>query len=94
MRDSRFNIRESKQDQNKAPVQDKNLHYPCNITAKEPLSAIPRAKTNECKQNIVNLVCSLEEGLVYPKSLPNYCKPKIDPDQVRGEGMMSDTIIQ
>ena len=73
-------------------MKDKNLHYPCNITAKEPLSAISRAKTTECKQNIVNLVCSLEQGLVYPKSLPNYCQPKIDQDKVRGEDKMSDWI--
>ena len=61
--------------------EEQGLHYPCNISAKEPTSAISRAKSSECKQNIINLVCALERGEVYPKSLPKYCKPKIDQAQ-------------
>ena len=55
-----------------------DLSFPCNITGKEALSAINRATTKGCKQEIVDLMCSLEKGLVYPTSLPRSCPNQVD----------------
>lgn len=45
----------------------------CNITTKEAVSAIHRAKTQKCKQELVSITCKAQQGLLYPKTLPNYC---------------------
>lgn len=48
----------------------------CNITSKEAMSAITRAKTADCKQKLADTAClSLEEKL-YPKNLPHLCPHK------------------
>ena len=50
---------------------------PCKVQGKEAVSAINRAKSVQCKQELANLACS--ESL-YPKYLPNLCptSTKID----------------
>nr|XP_018901650.1 PREDICTED: xylosyltransferase oxt [Bemisia tabaci] len=45
----------------------------CDITGKEAISAIHRAKTQYCKQEISNISCLIAEGLLYPKKLPHLC---------------------
>lgn len=45
----------------------------CEINTKEAISAIHRAKTQKCKQELVNVTCLAQRGLLYPKNLPNYC---------------------
>ncbi|KAF5304046.1 hypothetical protein FQA39_LY01831 [Lamprigera yunnana] len=45
----------------------------CKITTKEAISAIHRAKTQKCKQIISNVTCLINDGMLYPKKLPNYC---------------------
>lgn len=68
------------QDPPPVPLESKSgLRYPCNITAKEAVSAINRATSLGCKQELVDLVCSLDKGLVYPASLPRSCPKKVDP---------------
>jgi protein xylosyltransferase len=42
-------------------------------TNKEAVSAIHRAKTMECKRQIVDTVCNVQRGTFYPRSLPNSC---------------------
>lgn len=46
---------------------------PCDINARESISAIHRAKTQECKKLIANITCDIQNGIFYPKLLPNYC---------------------
>lgn len=48
----------------------------CAITTKEAVSAIRRAKTLSCKQEIANLTCLDHAGRLYPKRLPRYCPSK------------------
>lgn len=45
----------------------------CNITTKEAVSAIHRAKTQLCKKELVNVVCSLQKGVLFPKQLTSTC---------------------
>lgn len=45
----------------------------CDIQNREAISAIHRAKSQSCKQEIVNLTCQIQEGNFYPKNLPNNC---------------------
>ena len=58
-----------------------NVSFSCNVTSKEALSALSRAKTRECKQKIGELVCSIDRGEVYPASLPRYCHSKVEADK-------------
>jgi len=53
-----------------------NIH--CNVSGKEALSALTRAVTKQCKQQIVDLVCNLQAGNVYPASLQSSCPMKVD----------------
>ena len=59
------------------------LSFPCNITGKEAVSAINRATTMTCKQEMVDLVCSLENGKVYPTSLKRTCPTQVD-EEIQG----------
>lgn len=45
----------------------------CDIVTKEAISAIQRAKTQSCKEIIVNITCAIEQNRFYAKRLPNYC---------------------
>ena len=54
------------------------------MTSKEAVSAITRANTRECRQELVDLVCRLEEGNVYPDSLPRSC-PTLVEESEQGE---------
>ena len=45
----------------------------CEISTKEAISAIHRAKTQLCKQQLVNITCLSQEGLLYPTHLPSSC---------------------
>ncbi|OQV18769.1 Xylosyltransferase 2 [Hypsibius exemplaris] len=45
----------------------------CNITSREVLSAIHRAKTSFCKDELEKFGCALQTNSIYPKSLPNLC---------------------
>ncbi|XP_067140473.1 xylosyltransferase oxt-like isoform X1 [Centruroides vittatus] len=45
----------------------------CEITNKETISAIHRATTQACKQELVNITCLIQQGNLYPKRLPRYC---------------------
>ena len=55
-----------------------NVSFPCNVTSKEALSALSRAKTRECKQQIASLVCAIDRGEIYPASLPRYCHSSVE----------------
>lgn len=54
-------------------VEELDFKPPCDITSREAISAIHRAKTQNCKQQIVNKTCLIQSGNFYAESLPNYC---------------------
>ena len=45
----------------------------CNITTKEAVSAIHRAKTQFCKKQLVDVICSLQKETLFPKKLVSFC---------------------
>ncbi|KAK6165186.1 hypothetical protein SNE40_023628 [Patella caerulea] len=45
----------------------------CKIIGKDALSALERAKTNKCRQEIADVVCLEQEKKLYVKSLPRSC---------------------
>lgn len=54
-------------------VEELDFKPACEIYSREAISAIHRAKTQTCKQEIVNKTCLIQEGHFYPEKLPNYC---------------------
>ncbi|XP_046995718.1 xylosyltransferase oxt [Schistocerca americana] len=45
----------------------------CDITTKEAISAVHRAKTQRCKQQLVNITCLIQQGQLYPERLSSSC---------------------
>lgn len=45
----------------------------CDINTKEAISAIHRAKTQRCKQLLVNITCLIQQGQLYPEVLSSSC---------------------
>lgn len=45
----------------------------CNVSEKEPISAINRAKSSYCKQLILNTTCLLRNSQFYPVTIPHFC---------------------
>ena len=67
----------------------------CNVSGKEALSALQRAVTKQCKQEIVDLLCALQEGEVYPQSIHSTCPRQVD-QNTQGEalGCFQDSFSQ
>lgn len=45
----------------------------CDIKNREAISAVHRAKSQHCKQQIVNKTCLIQQGDFYPATLQNKC---------------------
>lgn len=45
----------------------------CEITGKDALSALHRATSRQCRQEIGNIVCQHQDGQLMPESLPQFC---------------------
>lgn len=45
----------------------------CEISGKEAISALSRAKSRECRQQIVEVYCKHKEGTLMPGKVPRYC---------------------
>lgn len=45
----------------------------CNIVGKDALSALHRAATQQCRQEIANIVCQHQAGQLMPDVLPQFC---------------------
>uniref|UniRef100_A0A7N9AMY4 Xylosyltransferase 1 n=1 Tax=Mastacembelus armatus TaxID=205130 RepID=A0A7N9AMY4_9TELE len=45
----------------------------CEISGKEAISALSRAKSRECRQQIVEVYCKHKEGILMPEKVPRYC---------------------
>lgn len=46
---------------------------PCDISGRDSVSALHRAKTQICKQIIANISCLIKTNPPYPKRLPHQC---------------------
>ncbi|XP_034449933.1 xylosyltransferase 2 isoform X3 [Hippoglossus hippoglossus] len=59
----------------------------CDIIGKDALSALHRAGSQQCRQEIANLVCQHQAGLLMPNALPQFCPQLgiINPVQAVGE---------
>ncbi|KAL3876733.1 hypothetical protein ACJMK2_034534 [Sinanodonta woodiana] len=55
------------------PNADKKEEITCVVDAKEARSAISRAKTIECKQEITTVACLAKAGRLYPSNLTSLC---------------------
>lgn len=56
---------------------------------KEVISALQRARTQECKEHIVDVACNIKSGQLYSKTLPNSC-PSINYIANRSIGCFKD----
>lgn len=45
----------------------------CDITGKDALSALHRAASQQCRQEIANIMCQHQAGQLMPNSLPQFC---------------------
>ncbi|EFA12734.1 xylosyltransferase oxt [Tribolium castaneum] len=54
-------------------LEELNFRPECEITGKEAVSAIHRAKSQNCKQLIANVTCKSLAGTLYPKRLTGSC---------------------
>lgn len=45
----------------------------CEISGKEAISALSRAKSRECRQQIVQVYCRHKERALMPEKVPRYC---------------------
>lgn len=46
----------------------------CEISGKEAISALSRAKSRECRQQIAEVYCKHKEGTLMPEKVPRYCR--------------------
>ncbi|CAL4109821.1 unnamed protein product [Meganyctiphanes norvegica] len=60
------------------------LKLSCRVRSREALSAIQRAKTEDCKREIGNISCQVQAGSFYPSRLKSYCPSN---GNVRGRAM-------
>ncbi|BET03101.1 Xylosyltransferase sqv-6 [Nesidiocoris tenuis] len=56
----------------------------CEIKSKEAISAIHRARTQNCKQQIANTTCLINSGELYPSELPHQCPA---PESTKGKSL-------
>lgn len=59
---------------------DNNFTPKCEILGKDALSALARASTKQCQQEIANVVCLHQAGSLMPKTVPRHC-------QLAGKGL-------
>lgn len=45
----------------------------CDIIGKDALSALHRAESQRCRQEIANIVCQHQAGQLMPGTLPQFC---------------------
>lgn len=45
----------------------------CEVSGKEAISALSRAQSRECRQQIVEVYCKHKQGALMPEKVPRYC---------------------
>ncbi|XP_074870794.1 xylosyltransferase 2 isoform X2 [Carettochelys insculpta] len=79
-----------------APQPTENSFAPkCEITGKDALSALARASTRQCQQEIANVVCLHQAGNLMPRSVPRHCQllGKVSPVIQWDESRMLQTSV-
>lgn len=57
-----------------APVRGQRREkHQCEISGKEAISALSRAKTRECRQQIAEVYCRHKDRTLMPETVPRYC---------------------
>lgn len=51
----------------------------CEISGKEAISALSRAKSRQCRQQIVQVYCRHQEGALMPRKVPRLCPTEGEP---------------
>ncbi|KAJ0178283.1 hypothetical protein K1T71_006106 [Dendrolimus kikuchii] len=54
-------------------LEELDFNPACDINNREAISAVHRAKSQLCKQQIVNKTCLIQQGHFYPEALQNKC---------------------
>ncbi|XP_067313602.1 xylosyltransferase 2 isoform X1 [Pseudorasbora parva] len=62
----------------------------CEISGKDALSALHRAGSRQCRQEIANIVCQHQSGQLIPQSLPQFCPQHVISSAVQ-HADLSDT---
>ena len=57
----------------KLQLESLNFRPNCDITTREAIHAINRANSQECKHQLANVTCELQQGSFYPSRLPSFC---------------------
>uniref|UniRef100_A0A6Q2YKG8 Xylosyltransferase 1 n=1 Tax=Esox lucius TaxID=8010 RepID=A0A6Q2YKG8_ESOLU len=57
----------------KQPVSEWSDFFTCEISGKEAISALSRAKSRGCRQQIVEVYCRHKERALMPETVPRYC---------------------
>lgn len=54
-------------------VETKKEQLQCEVSGKEAISALSRARSRECRQQIVEVYCKHKQGALMPEKVPRYC---------------------
>ncbi|XP_072298641.1 xylosyltransferase 2 isoform X2 [Eucyclogobius newberryi] len=66
----------------------------CDITGKDALSALHRATSQHCRQEISNLVCQHQAGQLMPHKLPQYCPQLGISNPVQAVGELDNSLLK
>lgn len=54
-------------------VETKKEQLQCEVSGKEAISALSRARSRQCRQQIVEVYCKHKQGALMPDKVPRYC---------------------
>ncbi|XP_070779509.1 xylosyltransferase 2 [Enoplosus armatus] len=66
----------------------------CDITGKDALSALHRAGSQQCRQEIGNIVCQHQAGQLMPDALPQFCPQLGVSNQVQAVGELDNSLFK
>nr|XP_040046537.1 xylosyltransferase 2 isoform X2 [Gasterosteus aculeatus aculeatus] len=66
----------------------------CNIGGKDALSAIHRAGSQQCRQEIANIVCQHQAGKLMPGALPQFCPQLAVSNQAQAFGELDNSLTK
>uniref|UniRef100_A0AAX7TJF3 Xylosyltransferase 2 n=1 Tax=Astatotilapia calliptera TaxID=8154 RepID=A0AAX7TJF3_ASTCA len=66
----------------------------CDIIGKDALSALHRAASQQCRQEIANIVCQHQAGQLMPESLPQFCPQLGVSHPVQAVGELEDSLSE
>lgn len=72
-RDPLFNQSKKSAGLQRSDLESRKEPLQCEISGKEAISALSRAKSRECRQQIVEVYCKHKERLLMPEKVPRYC---------------------